>query len=72
MARNYAIPLVRYPRNPLIFITYLLKLVGVLHRPYQNLEGKQYSHHIAIISHTMKQDIFKYACSMLNITCPTY
>jgi len=43
-----AIPLINYPRNIMGSITYIFKLGGVL--PYQNLEGKQYLHHIAIIS----------------------
>jgi len=47
----HAIPLVGYPKNPLDSITYILKLEtwrGIA-LPCQNVEGKQYSHHIVII-----------------------
>jgi hypothetical protein len=49
----HAIPLVGYPKNPLGFITYILKLEtwkGIIALPCQNVKGKQYSHHIVIIS----------------------
>jgi hypothetical protein len=48
----HAIPLVGYPRNPLDFITYILKFGtwrGIT-LPSQNIKGKQYLHHIVIIS----------------------
>jgi hypothetical protein len=42
-----AMPFIIYLKNTMGSITYLFKLGGVF--PYQNLEGKQYLRHIAII-----------------------